>query len=131
MRLVFILLALAVLTALPAVARGTAADNRVYVPIGCGKIRLVYKPRAMCLGNGGWFRRITWETYGGRRAIFQAQELYNTCKPTCVEGRSYWKHVRLSVSRVRWACGKRVYTRLGAFRMWVPGYDRCPFRKRL
>lgn len=32
------------------------------------------------------------------------------------------------VWRVRWACGKRVYTRFGvpAFRLWVPGSDRCP-----
>jgi hypothetical protein len=116
--------------ALPALVRGTGSDTRIYLPIGCGKVRLAYRPTGMCLGNGVWFRRMTWETYGGRQATFHGQYEANTCKPSCAQGRSYWKHVRMTVWRVRWACGKRIYTRLGmpAFRLWVPGFDRCPAR---
>jgi hypothetical protein len=119
----------AAIVALPALAHGTAGDSRIYVPIGCGKVKLVYKPRAMCLGNGGNYRRLVWITYGGKRATAHGQFERNDCVPNCAEGTSTWVRTRVTVSRVRWACGKRIYTRLGAFRLWVPGFDRCSVRR--
>jgi hypothetical protein len=84
----------------------------------------------MCLGNGGQYRRLTWERYGSPRAVFRGQALANDRTPNCAEGHSHWVRARDFVWRIRWTCGKRVYTRLGAlhypFRLWAPGYDHCP-----
>jgi hypothetical protein len=128
-RLLLVLVATVAAAILPVAGQGSG-DHRVYVPVGCAKIRLVYKPRAMCIGNGGSFRRLTWDTYGGKQAVAHGQTFHNNCVPTCAEGTGSWVATRVTVWRVRWACGRRVYTRLGPsrypFRLWVPGVDHCP-----
>jgi hypothetical protein len=126
---------MAVGTLLPlAAAQGAARDSRIYIPASCSAdLAFKYKPRAMCVGNGLRIRRITWEAYGGKRAIARGQMFHNNCVPNCAEGTGAWVTTRFSVLRVRWACGKRIYTRMtggpvggGTFRLWVPGFDQCP-----
>ena len=80
------------------------------MPASCSfpTVAFKYKPRAMCFDNGFNLRRIVWTAYGGRRAIARAQYEHNNCLPTCAQGRSTWVATRITLSRVRWACGKRI-----------------------
>ena len=80
-------------------ARGV--DNPVYVPAGCAKLALEYKPRAMCVGNGGMFRRLSWLSYGGRSAVARGQTFHNNCVPNCAEGSGSWVGTKIRVFRVR------------------------------
>ena len=126
--------ALFALVATLASGAGGAYDQRIYIPTSCSRyVAFKYRPRALCVGNGGLFRRLTWDAYGGRRALAHGQTFHNDCVPDCAEGTGSWVATRISVFRVRWACGKRIYTRLtgvppwpAPFRLWVPGADRCP-----
>jgi hypothetical protein len=132
-----ILLLAAVIVAVPprlAPAQGAARDNRIYIPAACStNLAFAYKPRALCVGNGLRIRRITWDAYGGKRALARGQMFHNNCVPSCAEGTGAWVATRFSVLRVRWACGKRIYTRMtggpvgtAMFELWAPGFDRCP-----
>jgi hypothetical protein len=130
-----LLLGIVAVSTIAAWAPGAGAmyDNRIFVPIGCVRITFAYKPRAMCFNNGQNFRRLVWKSYGGKRAIADGQYERNNCVPNCAEGTSTWVATKVFLFHVRWACGRRVYTREAQrsdgrypVSLWVSGFDRCP-----
>jgi hypothetical protein len=107
-------------------------DKRIYVPNGqssSGTTRLAYRPRTMTPYAALKIRNIAWKAYGGRRAVGRGLTIGVLCKPgTTGRGCTHWVPTPFSVFRVRWACGKRIYTRMSiagrVFALWTP-YDRC------
>jgi hypothetical protein len=87
--------------AVASTANAKTYGSRVYVPVGCGKvIKLVYKPRAVCIF--GKTERIVWTSYGGSQALGRLpNDRY--CGHACT----------VTLFRIRRACGRRIYTRLG------------------
>lgn len=104
--------AVAMLAAAP-VAAGAKDDLRVFFPGDCK--RNAYKPKSIqvfCADGGMLIQKITYRSYGAKRATGAGTATVKICEPNCAEGSTERHDVRLTLSRVRQCGDVPQFTRL-------------------
>jgi hypothetical protein len=99
---------------------GTDNEAQSYMPVthdpGClSTANLNYcfavEPAALPVGNMP-VRNVTWQQWGAERAVGQGELLTRECIPSCVEGRSWYRNVTVTVSDPITCEGVRTYSRM-------------------
>jgi hypothetical protein len=108
-------------------AVGAPASARVYVP-DCN-YKPVFKPKTIQICSVGVLRQarnLHWYRWGGRKAQARGRFVYQTCEPSCVNGRVQRRKARVVLFGKRYCSHsrKRVYTRM---RIIARGESRDPY----
>jgi hypothetical protein len=96
-------------------AAGAPASARVYVP-DCN-YKPVFKPEKIQICSVGVLRQVydlDWSKWGGKKAEADGKYRYQTCDPTCVNGKVRHRKAHVELFRRRHCSysDKRVYTRM-------------------
>ncbi len=93
-----------------------AASARTYFPDCNDGYKAKYKPRKIqaCVGILRQVQRLKWSSWGTKRASARGSYIYQTCEPTCVEGKTKRLKARVVLYRKRRcpSTGKNVFTRM-------------------
>jgi hypothetical protein len=68
-------------------------------------------PTLLPVGNMP-LRKVTWQQWGGEEAVGRGELLTRECIPSCVEGRSWYRDVTVTVSDPITCDGVRTYSRM-------------------
>ncbi|HYI38195.1 MAG TPA: hypothetical protein VEX39_16435 [Thermoleophilaceae bacterium] len=122
-------LAVAGLTVLLFCAVAPAASARTYYPDCNDRYASKYKPAKiqLCVGILRQLRGLKWTSWRAGTARAKGRYVYQTCKPTCVEGPEKRLAARVVLYRKRRCPGRNVFTRM---KIIAKGEPRTPFKIR-